>query len=140
MKAEPNDLKQLAGTLERLRQELVRLGERVAALEAAVAPRDVPMASAPAGSSRQPAQPVAAPRPLAIPDQAAMPAAASSSRADGLDEELVLVISAAIAAFLGKRAHIRQIRLIGSGAWAQQGRVTIQASHALSVHSARART
>ena len=51
--------------------------------------------------------------------------------AEGLSEELVLVISAAIAAFLGKKAHIRQIRLIGSAAWAQQGRVIIQASHAL---------
>jgi methylmalonyl-CoA carboxyltransferase large subunit len=140
MKAEPNDLKQLAGTLERLRQELGRLSERVAALEAAVAPRDQAMARAPAGSSRQPAQPVAAPPQLAIPDQTTMPAGASSSRADELDEELVLVISAAIAAFLGKKAHIRQIRLIGSGVWAQQGRVTIQASHALSVQSSRART
>jgi len=45
----------------------------------------------------------------------------------------VLVISAAVAAFLGKKPHIRQIRLLGSVAWAQQGRTTIQASHALSV-------
>jgi methylmalonyl-CoA carboxyltransferase large subunit len=51
--------------------------------------------------------------------------------AEGLSEELVLVISAAVAAFLGKKAHIRQIRLLGSAAWAQQGRATIQASHAL---------
>jgi methylmalonyl-CoA carboxyltransferase large subunit len=140
MKAEPSNLKQLAGTLESLRHELGRLGERVAALEAALAPRDVPIASAPAGSSRQPVKLAAVPPPSAIPDQAARPADASSSRADGLDEELVLVISAAIAAFLGKKAHIRQISLVGSGVWAQQGRVTIQASHALSVHSARART
>ena len=61
------------------------------------------------------------------------PAPATPAAADGLNEELVLVISAAIAAFLGKKPHIRQIRLIGSAAWAQQGRVTIQASHALSV-------
>ena len=47
-----------------------------------------------------------------------------------LSEELVMVISAAIAAFLGKRPHIRQIRLLRSDAWAQQGRTTIQASHA----------
>ena len=53
--------------------------------------------------------------------------------AEGLSEELVLVISAAVAAFLGKKAHIRQIRLLGSAAWAQQGRTTIQASHALPV-------
>jgi methylmalonyl-CoA carboxyltransferase large subunit len=48
-----------------------------------------------------------------------------------LSEETVLVLSAAIAAFLGKKAHIRQIRLLGSAGWAQQGRVTVQASHAL---------
>jgi methylmalonyl-CoA carboxyltransferase 12S subunit len=134
MKAEPSDLKQLAGTLESLRQELGRLGERVAALEAAVAPRNPALAGAPDGASREPAQQAAAPA------QPSMLAHASSSRADGLDEEIVLVIGAAIAAFLGKKAHIRQISLVGSGVWAQQGRVTIQASHALSVHSARART
>ena len=60
-------------------------------------------------------------------------AAAPSQILEGLSEELVLVISAAIAAFLGKRPHIRQIRLLGSAAWAQQGRTTIQASHALPV-------
>jgi methylmalonyl-CoA carboxyltransferase large subunit len=43
-----------------------------------------------------------------------------------------MVLGAAVAAFLGKKAHIRRIQLIGSNAWAQQGRVTIQASHALS--------
>ncbi len=42
-----------------------------------------------------------------------------------------MVISAAVAAFLGKRPHIRQIRLLGAAAWAHQGRLTIQASHAL---------
>jgi methylmalonyl-CoA carboxyltransferase 12S subunit len=47
-----------------------------------------------------------------------------------LSEELVMVIGAAVAAFLGKRPHIRQIRLLRSDAWAQQGRTTIQASHA----------
>jgi methylmalonyl-CoA carboxyltransferase large subunit len=93
------DVAGLAETLEALRQEVRRLNERVAALEAA------------------------APGPV----RPAAPAAA----AEGLSEELVLVISAAIAAYLGKRPHIRQIRLLGSAAWAQQGRVTIQASHAL---------
>ena len=57
----------------------------------------------------------------------------SFSAVEALSEEVVLVISAAIAAFLGKKPRIRQIRLLGSAAWAQQGRVTIQASHALSV-------
>jgi methylmalonyl-CoA carboxyltransferase 12S subunit len=61
-------------------------------------------------------------------------AAPAPAPAEGLSEELVLVISAAIAAFLGKAPRIRQIRLLGSAAWSQAGRVTIQASHALPVH------
>lgn len=48
-----------------------------------------------------------------------------------IPEDVVLVIAAAVAAFLGKRGQIRQIRLIGSAPWAQQGRVSIQASHRL---------
>ncbi|HUB77174.1 MAG TPA: hypothetical protein VMB03_00190 [Bryobacteraceae bacterium] len=50
---------------------------------------------------------------------------------EGITEEELLAISAAIAAFLGVRAHIKQIRLVSSNAWAQQGRVSIQASHTL---------
>ncbi|HKN24086.1 MAG TPA: hypothetical protein VJX72_04505 [Candidatus Acidoferrum sp.] len=45
--------------------------------------------------------------------------------------DIVLVISAAVAAFLGKRATIRQIHLSSSSAWAAQGRATVQASHAI---------
>jgi methylmalonyl-CoA carboxyltransferase large subunit len=65
--------------------------------------------------------------------EGARPAAAPgpATEADGLSEEVLLVISAAIAAYLGKKAPIRQIRLLRTAAWAQQGRVTIQASHAL---------
>jgi methylmalonyl-CoA carboxyltransferase large subunit len=48
-----------------------------------------------------------------------------------ITEEEVLAISAAVAAYLGVRAHIKQIRLVSGGAWAQQGRVSIQASHRL---------
>jgi methylmalonyl-CoA carboxyltransferase large subunit len=55
--------------------------------------------------------------------------AAAEQPAETLSDELVTVLGAAIAAFLGKKAHIRQIRLLGSPAWRQQGRVTIQASH-----------
>jgi methylmalonyl-CoA carboxyltransferase 12S subunit len=50
---------------------------------------------------------------------------------DGIPEEVITVISAAVAAYLGKRASVRQIRLVPSRAWAQEGRVTIQASHRL---------
>ena len=57
--------------------------------------------------------------------------AAPAPAVEGITEEEVLAISAAVAAFLGVRAHIRQIRLVSGNAWAQQGRVSIQASHML---------
>ena len=64
------------------------------------------------------------------PAAPAAPAPAPQTPA-GITEEELLAISAAIGAFLGVRAHIRQIRLVSSNAWAQQGRVYIQASHRL---------
>jgi methylmalonyl-CoA carboxyltransferase 12S subunit len=110
---EPGDWASVVAALGALRQEVARLGERVAALEAGAGKETAPAAAPEA---------VVAETPAPAPPQA-----------EGLSEELVLVIGAAIAAFLGKKPHIRQIRLLGSAAWAQQGRVTIQASHALSV-------
>ncbi len=49
----------------------------------------------------------------------------------GIPEEIVPVIAAAVAAFLGKRATIRIIRRVHdeSGVWRQQGRATVTASH-----------
>ncbi len=44
-------------------------------------------------------------------------------------EEDLLAISAAVAAFLGVRARIRQVRLLQSSAWAQVGRIGTHASH-----------
>ncbi len=49
-----------------------------------------------------------------------------------LPPEVVLAISAAVAAYLGKRAKIRQVHLRRpSNTWAQQGRAAIMASHGL---------
>src|SRR4051812_9798421 len=98
MKTDTVNPDRVADTLEALRQEIARLGERVAALEKV------------AGSGG-----FASPAPA--PTAAAAPAPAPA--AEGLSEELVLVIGAAIAAFLGKKAHIRQIRLLGTAGWAQ---------------------
>jgi methylmalonyl-CoA carboxyltransferase large subunit len=109
MSIESTDRDRLAEALEALRSEVAALSRRVLDLEAASAKAPpAPAASAPA---------------------AAEPALAG--------EALALVIGAAVAAYLGKRAHVRQIRLLGSAAWAQQGRVTIQASHAISSNSGR---
>lgn len=52
-------------------------------------------------------------------------------RDEPISEDVLLIISAAVAAFLGERAHVKQVRLVGSPAWSQQGRVSIQASHRL---------
>ena len=60
-------------------------------------------------------------------------AAVAPPEVSPVDEALVVVISAAIAALLGKRPHIRQIRLLGSAAWSQQGRIAVQGSHALDI-------
>ena len=95
------DSTQSAETVESLRQEIHRLSERISVLEKALADK----ASVPA----------------AIQNPAPQP--------DELSSEIVLVISAAVAAYLGVEPHIRQIRLLHSHPWGQQGRVTIQASH-----------
>jgi methylmalonyl-CoA carboxyltransferase large subunit len=94
----------LATTLEQLQAQLAEISKRMKLLEGE-APASVQKAAAP------PARTEPAP--------------------DVITEEEVLAISAAIGAYLGVRAHIRQIRLVSTSAWAQQGRVSIQASHRL---------
>jgi methylmalonyl-CoA carboxyltransferase large subunit len=120
-----SDSDALRATLEDIRSQLAKLSERVAGLEQL------------ASMSGSESVPVAVPRsaevhaPAAAPVQSTTAATSSLAEAAGISEEEVLAISAALAAWLGVQAHIRQIRLIRTGAWAQQGRVTIQASHRL---------
>jgi methylmalonyl-CoA carboxyltransferase large subunit len=45
--------------------------------------------------------------------------------------DVVLAISAAVAAYLGKRATVRQIHVTGSASWAQQGRAAVMGSHGI---------
>jgi len=113
MKPDVTDWARVAETLGDLTAELKRLGERVAVLESAAA---LNASAGPPMMGRQQG-----------------PTADAAALGDGISEELVLVISAAIAAFLGKKPRIRQIHLLGHEAWAQQGRVMIQASHRLAV-------
>ena len=58
-------------------------------------------------------------------------AAPAAPARETITEEELLAISGALAAYLGVRVHIKQIRLISSRAWASEGRVSIQASHRL---------
>jgi methylmalonyl-CoA carboxyltransferase 12S subunit len=43
--------------------------------------------------------------------------------------DVVLAICAAVAAALGTKATVRQVRLSPSGSWAQQGRAAVMSSH-----------
>lgn len=56
-------------------------------------------------------------------------AAKLAARPAPVSEEDMIAISAAVAAFLGVRARIRQVRLVHSSAWAQVGRMGTHASH-----------
>jgi len=114
--ARNSDSDAVRATLEDLRSQLAILAERVAGLEKLASPA----APAPAAQAK-----VAEPRAEASPTPS--PVAAEA----GISEEELLAISAAIATWLGVHAHVRQVRLIRTGAWAQQGRATIQASHRL---------
>jgi methylmalonyl-CoA carboxyltransferase large subunit len=56
-------------------------------------------------------------------------AAKAAAQTAAPSEEEMVAISAAVAAFLGVRARIRQVRLVQSSAWAQVGRMGTHASH-----------
>jgi hypothetical protein len=63
---------------------------------------------------------------------ATTPAASPRPAAEAVDPEIVTVISAAVAAYLGEEPRIRSIHLVRSSAWAQEGRATIQAWYSVS--------
>jgi methylmalonyl-CoA carboxyltransferase 12S subunit len=106
-------VKDLADILEQVQAQLAALMERVERLEPAGATQPAANGSAPA---------VAAVEKTPPPPEPGRPV---------LTDEQLLAVSAALGAYLGVRVRIKQIRLLSSRAWAQQGRVSIQASHNL---------
>jgi hypothetical protein len=100
------EIGKLAGVIQALQSEVARLGERTEALEKQLAERP----------------------------QIAVQETNKTRPGDQLDEETIWAISAAIAAYLGLKPRIRQIVLLRSHPWSQQGRVTIQASRDLVIH------
>ena len=100
----------LAERLGRVQAQLAALTERLERLEAAAAEPQ---------STGEAALLLPAPRTAAPPEPAG----------PGVTEDDLIAISAALGAYLGVRVRIKQIRLLSSHAWAQQGRVSIQASH-----------
>jgi methylmalonyl-CoA carboxyltransferase large subunit len=98
-----------------LKEQVRALSERLARVEAPGPAAALAVAEpAPAAGD--------APAPVAVSEPAAP---------EPITEEELAAMAAAVAAYLGVRAHIRQIRLISSSRWAQEGRVSIQASHRL---------
>lgn len=53
----------------------------------------------------------------------------------GVPEDVAIAISAAVAAFLGHRAKVKQMHYRTGQAWAQQGRVVVQGRH--NIHGSR---
>ena len=98
-------IKDLLAILEDVRTQIADLSNRVAQLEA--------------GSKIRPALPVV----KAGANLAAPPTPVKQE----ITEEEIIAISAALGAYFGVRVHIRQVRLLSSSAWAQQGRVLVQA-------------
>lgn len=76
---------------------------------------------------------VAAPIPAPAPVEKA--AVVPTGAAEEVTPEMLLVIAAAVTAYLGKAVRIRSARMLYShesfNAWSQQGRAVIQASHNL---------
>jgi methylmalonyl-CoA carboxyltransferase 12S subunit len=60
---------------------------------------------------------------------ATLEASLEEQEAAGIPEEVVIAISAAVAAFLGHRAKIKQLHYRTGAAYAQQGRAVVQARH-----------
>lgn len=116
---------EISAVLEELKAQMAALAARIEKLEggAVQAAAPAPVVEAPQAIDT-PVNGKPTPAPAA---QVEVPPAVE----EGISEEVLIVISAAVAAFLGERAHIRQVRLIRTGAWAQEGRVSIQASHRL---------
>ena len=96
-------LKSLSGQIEALQRQIEALTARIALIE---------------GDGQR------APAP-----QPAIATATAQAVEEGISEEILMAIAAAVSAYMGKRAPIRQVRLVSSQAWAQQGRAYIQASH-----------
>jgi methylmalonyl-CoA carboxyltransferase large subunit len=114
-------------TVNELTAELAEVQAQVAALMA----RLERLESAKSAAVKQNgAALVAAPEKAEV-QAAGQPAAVEEPAKTEITQEEVLAISAALAAYLGVRVHIKQVRLLSTHAWAQEGRVSIQASHRL---------
>lgn len=106
---DPN-FQQILDVVQEIRTELSLVRDRIDRLEADAAPA----ATAPSGEA------------------SAAPGDEPAIHAPGVDPEVVMTIAAAVAAYLGKKAPIRSIHLVGTEAWAREGRSTMQGWYSVS--------
>jgi hypothetical protein len=106
--------------VDQLRSEMREQLRRLAELETAL----LRMAGKTAGKTTELAEPL---KPAAAPF--------APEPAGEIEPERLAVLAAVVTAFLGRKVKIHQARLLVNpevvSAWAQQGRVFVQASHAL---------
>ncbi len=67
--------------------------------------------------------------------ESALSAGRGGGQGESVPSDVVIAISAAVAAFLGHRAKVRQVHYRTGQAWAQQGRAVVQGQH--NIHRAR---
>ncbi len=111
-----------SGELARLRQQVASLADSLKQLQEQLADQSKVLANLvarPDGTA-----------PAKVPALAVAEAASDSA----VTPELLIVMAAAVSSFLGKKVRIRSAKMLQSpyeiiNPWAQQGRVTVQASH-----------
>lgn len=113
--------------LASLRQQLSSLAESVKQMQTQLAEQ-----------SRSLAELTARIAGVALPRQGAAATASVAAPAveHGVNPDILVVIAAAVTAFLGKKVRIRSARMLQTpyeliNPWSQQGRVSVQASHSL---------
>lgn len=111
--------------MDELRARQAELAEQIKSMQHSLTALDLKRAEKAPVAEPAPAKPAAVPQPSEAPAKPAAP--------EAVPEEIMLVIAAAVAAFVGKSARIRSARYLyeGMSPWAQQGRVFVQASHNL---------
>lgn len=121
-----------AGLQRRTQEELKALSRAIEALEARIADLSKPALSP--AILTTPISPVKTAVPSPVQQGTVIPF--PSIGTERVSPEIVVVIAAAVTAFLGKKVRVRSAKKLQSpyeivNPWAQQGRVIVQASHNL---------
>jgi len=129
----------LKRTIEDFRREMdERVNSLLLSIKAAQAQAEETRKASVAAAT--PAQPLAKPQstPVAVPGS--QPVSHAVEEPQEVPSDVLLVIAAAVTAFLGKKVRVRSSKMLQTpyeivNPWVQQGRVVIQASHNLGPRS-----